>query len=441
LSGNNIAGAVSYDGTTDIATFTPSGTLDYHKLYTVTINSGAQDMAGNSLSLHTWSFTTEAAPFIDLIVDSISLSSHNVMQGGTLDVTLQISNTGIWPASSIWYELRLSTDGTIDFYDNYLTSGNIANLAQGSNSGTLIKTITIPSIGTGDYYIGVIVDPNSNILETNESNNTKYDNTKITITENPNKPDLVVDSISLSSYNIIQGGTLDVTLQISNIGNLNSNSNYFTIYMSADGIIDISDTYVADGSFSNLSPGSSTGSIVQTITIPGNPGTGDFYIGVIVDPWNDIAESNETNNSNLDGSNLTINFNPNLWKIATFACNPDNNINTIVALYASDGMTLIWYDWDTSDGPYGKIFYGLSSGTYYVVVYNTFNPGIGCYYLKVTQGAIPTSGVSTKSDDTGDIFPDQSSADMAGAIILNTDTIHYDNDTTGGEDWFKIVIP
>jgi len=54
---SNIAGTVSYSGTT--ATFTPTTTLDYESTYTATITTGAKDLAGNALEAdYTWSFTT-----------------------------------------------------------------------------------------------------------------------------------------------------------------------------------------------------------------------------------------------------------------------------------------------------------------------------------------------------------------------------------------------
>ena len=53
----NIAGTVSYSGTT--ATFTPTASLGYGKTYTATITTGARDLAGNACEAdYTWSFTT-----------------------------------------------------------------------------------------------------------------------------------------------------------------------------------------------------------------------------------------------------------------------------------------------------------------------------------------------------------------------------------------------
>jgi hypothetical protein len=53
----SVAGTVSYSGTT--ATFTPSAALAGGMVYTATITTGAQDLAGNAITVaKTWSFTT-----------------------------------------------------------------------------------------------------------------------------------------------------------------------------------------------------------------------------------------------------------------------------------------------------------------------------------------------------------------------------------------------
>jgi len=64
----SVSGAVTCSGTG--ATFTPTGNLEYNKVYTVTITTGAKDVSGNALaSDYTFSFTTIAAP--DVVLPTI----------------------------------------------------------------------------------------------------------------------------------------------------------------------------------------------------------------------------------------------------------------------------------------------------------------------------------------------------------------------------------
>lgn len=57
-----VVGTVTYDVTTNTATFTPSAPLAYDATYTATITTGVKDLAGNPLALdYSWSFTTSSA--------------------------------------------------------------------------------------------------------------------------------------------------------------------------------------------------------------------------------------------------------------------------------------------------------------------------------------------------------------------------------------------
>jgi methionine-rich copper-binding protein CopC len=60
-SGNAVAGNLAYNGTTKVATFTPSSPLASSVTYTVTV-SGVKDLSGNAMAApYTWSFTTGKA--------------------------------------------------------------------------------------------------------------------------------------------------------------------------------------------------------------------------------------------------------------------------------------------------------------------------------------------------------------------------------------------
>ena len=64
--GAAVSGTVTYDPTSDIATFTPSANLAANTEYTATITNAATDLAGNALATgaaaNPWSFMTGAAP-------------------------------------------------------------------------------------------------------------------------------------------------------------------------------------------------------------------------------------------------------------------------------------------------------------------------------------------------------------------------------------------
>jgi hypothetical protein len=54
-----VAGVVSYNAATRVATFTPSANLAANTNYTATVTTGAKDTAGNALAVNaSFSFTT-----------------------------------------------------------------------------------------------------------------------------------------------------------------------------------------------------------------------------------------------------------------------------------------------------------------------------------------------------------------------------------------------
>jgi hypothetical protein len=86
-----VAGTVSYTGST--ASFTPSANLNPNSVYTATITTGAQDLAGNALaSNYVWNFTTGAA-----IIPPPTLGTASIMgaMGGSAGITNQGLNTVI----------------------------------------------------------------------------------------------------------------------------------------------------------------------------------------------------------------------------------------------------------------------------------------------------------------------------------------------------------
>jgi hypothetical protein len=79
-----VAGAVTYDASSDAATFTPNSALTVSTTYTATITTGAQDLAGDALaSNYVWTFTTAAAA-CQATVPLGSACSFGILGGSTV---------------------------------------------------------------------------------------------------------------------------------------------------------------------------------------------------------------------------------------------------------------------------------------------------------------------------------------------------------------------
>jgi hypothetical protein len=99
-----VAGVATYNASSDTATFTPSGPLALNTLYTATITTGAENLAGYPLaSNYVWTFTTAVAA-CQAAVPLGSACSFGVLGGSTV-TNLGPSNVtgdvGVWSGSAI----------------------------------------------------------------------------------------------------------------------------------------------------------------------------------------------------------------------------------------------------------------------------------------------------------------------------------------------------
>jgi hypothetical protein len=113
----------------------------------------------------------------DLVITAIDAPIVGIM-GDTVTVTYTVKNQGNLVASSFDVNLYLSSDSVITTEDTYLGQRHILGIsAQASLNDS--GSFTIPSLGTGSYCLGAICDPANLINESNENNNTNYDEMSI----------------------------------------------------------------------------------------------------------------------------------------------------------------------------------------------------------------------------------------------------------------------
>jgi Ice-binding-like/Bacterial Ig-like domain len=90
-----VAGAVAYDESTNLASFTPATALTPSTAYTATITTGAEDVAGNALaSDHVWSFMTAATSGSPATVVLGGAGAFAVLAGSTVTNTGATALTG-----------------------------------------------------------------------------------------------------------------------------------------------------------------------------------------------------------------------------------------------------------------------------------------------------------------------------------------------------------
>ncbi len=112
VAGTQVAGAVTYNTTTRIATFTPSAPLKNNTRYTLTLTTGVKDLAGNTLlATSTSVFTTVADTIAPTIIATSPVNgTTGVAVGSPVRVTFSedMDNTTI---TSTTFRLNVTTGG------------------------------------------------------------------------------------------------------------------------------------------------------------------------------------------------------------------------------------------------------------------------------------------------------------------------------------------
>jgi hypothetical protein len=139
-----VTGVVSYAGTT--ATFNPAANLLGSTLYTATITTGAEDVAGNALAAnHSWTFTTVEAPAMGPSVVLLGSAENYVMLAkSAISATVGtaiVGDLGVSPAAQSFITgFALVNDASGVFATSSLVTGRIYASDNAPPSPTVMTT-------------------------------------------------------------------------------------------------------------------------------------------------------------------------------------------------------------------------------------------------------------------------------------------------------------
>ena len=265
-------------------------------------NSIVESNEGNNAQADASRITITAPAQADLDPYAVTAPA-SANRGSTISVFTDVDNLKAGASGSYTINYYLSTDSTITTSDTLLKSVTRSSIA-GSSYQQWNESIALASgLATGSYYIGVIVDPANKIVETNEANNAQSSTSRITISA-PAQIDLSANSVDAPT-SAARGATTTVLTDIRNLGTGASGTFTVNYYLSTDSTITTSDTLLKTVTRSSIA-GASSQQWTESIALASGLSTGDFYIGVIVDPLNKTVESNESNNARADGTRITI---------------------------------------------------------------------------------------------------------------------------------------
>lgn len=256
-----------------------------------------EEMDENNTYFVEGTLTVVAEP--DLTVSSGGFTPEAVMPGDALSISGTIVNAGGAIAPPVWTHVYLSTDTIIGATDYPLITGIQTPPLDPLAEHTFYHAAFVPlGFPEAVYYVGIEVDVNNALPEADETNNTLALPFPVIV----GGPDLRIVSGSFSPAAVTVGMPVRVQARIDNAGPRAAASNWIHLYLSADRVITPTDTLLQSGLRApQLVPGGAV-TVDANPTIPPGTPLGSYYVGVIVDVLNEIAEINKGNNAQAIGS-------------------------------------------------------------------------------------------------------------------------------------------
>ncbi|MGE5820818.1 MAG: CARDB domain-containing protein, partial [Deltaproteobacteria bacterium] len=222
------------------------------------------------------------------LIVSVLNAAAAVIPGADVVITDTTKNNGAISAAASTTKFYLSTDNKFDAGDVFLGSRVVVALAakQGNTGST---TVTIPP-GTplGNYFLIAVADAGNVVAETNDTNKKSR---KLSVT----RPDLTVSRLQ-SPSSAAAGSALVIKETTSNKTAVSAGNSTTSYYLSADAILDGSDTLLAGRPVPALAAkGNSAAS--TTVAIPVSTLPGKYYLIAVCDSANAVVEVNEGNNT------------------------------------------------------------------------------------------------------------------------------------------------
>jgi hypothetical protein len=243
----------------------------------------------------------------DLTVKLNKVSPTTLTPTGTLGLDFTVKNSGTTAASTTKIGVYVSDDAIITTSDlriGWFDPSQFSGPLSGNSSRTTTANAPISSlehaIPAGKKYIGIIVDFDNAVGESNENNNASN---AILINSVIPTPDLKVVYKSTQAT-VAKDGMLHIEYELINAGDGNAGAQQTKIYLSRDAIIDNSDLALVWGDEQPLA-GRSNYLVAFDMPMMNMFPAGKYYIGAIVDNDGRITESNENNNASK-GIPITI---------------------------------------------------------------------------------------------------------------------------------------
>jgi subtilase family serine protease len=304
------AGASSAASTTvTIPANTLSGTY-YICAMADSLNQVAESNETNNVGCTAISTRVEGLP--DLIMTQVEPNATTVVSGTTLSETDTVQDIGTGPARPFNIAYHLSTDSAYGNGDDIallpprtVGSPQIDPSLMPGESNTATTILNIPAATPpGTYHLCAMADWNGLVAESDESNNSLCSTVTVTVVP---PPDLIVSSLSTTASSTSAGGTIPVSISVTNQGGVMAGTSVVAIHLSTNAIYGDGDDIASTTTWTNGSiyQGTTVSATTQ-MRIPDTIPTGSYYICVMADSTNAVLEGDEGNNTRCTATTVNV---------------------------------------------------------------------------------------------------------------------------------------
>ncbi|MEM8830773.1 MAG: CARDB domain-containing protein, partial [Cyanobacteria bacterium P01_G01_bin.19] len=254
---------------------------------------------------------------IDLTGQSFNIAQSIIDKGQSLTLDFSVINSGDEEVAPFSFDIYISQDDEITEDDYKLGYYDIiTSLEGGESSGNKSFTYKTPDQDSsfwedldGSYKVGIIIDPDNEIAESNEDNNSNVglgiDYDMIEVGHFDQQAELVGSMVSVADPDITPKDNIDLSFIVDNQSSAMANPYSIDIYLSPGlnagfddavriGIYDIRDVTAGNGDTGVKKFSYKTPNADHPVW---GKGDGTYYIALDIDSKDEVSETNEGNNS------------------------------------------------------------------------------------------------------------------------------------------------
>lgn len=222
-------------------------------------------------------------------------------RGEAYRVRATIRNEGGTTAPVVYYSFHLSENQLITISDPLLGEIGPISLAPGQTVQVEHLLPVSSTIAAGNYFLGLITDSTSLVLEELENNNIKRQQTPVVVRDPA--PDLTVSNILLPAAGAA-GESLIIERTLENVGNASATFTY-SIYLTTDTTVDAAvDLRIGQGTVTLGRLEQDIG--VDRALLPSSLPAGLYYVAFVIDEADQVEELSEQNNLALSNGSIPI---------------------------------------------------------------------------------------------------------------------------------------